>query len=211
MSGYYTSDEFDNHFVTREEFHANKDKDGYIKYIWSFGNNGNDYLYGKDKEEIKHKIHDYIVFNKPCEEFKDITLESKTVHDRRLEFQKKAHARLQNLERLQSLIQLESLQGLESLQRLESLQMTCMDYRDYEYQEGDVVYCDIPYEDSLNKDKDYGGGFSWKDFYQWAKEQSYPVYYSSYTKGTLLWQKQVRTVMNSASGGTMRNEALFCI
>ena len=48
-------------FITREEFLKNKDKDGYIKYIWSFGNNGIDYLFGKDKEIFKKQGHELVV------------------------------------------------------------------------------------------------------------------------------------------------------
>ena len=39
--------------ITREDFEALKDSDAYVKYIWSFGNNGSGYLWGKDIEEIK--------------------------------------------------------------------------------------------------------------------------------------------------------------
>ena len=39
--------------ITREEFEQLKDTDAYVKYIWSFGNNGSGYLWGKDIEQIK--------------------------------------------------------------------------------------------------------------------------------------------------------------
>ena len=39
--------------ITREDFERLKDTDAYVKYIWSFGNNGTGYLWGKDIEEIK--------------------------------------------------------------------------------------------------------------------------------------------------------------
>ena len=32
--------------ITREDFDREKDLDGYVKYIWSFGNGGNAYLWG---------------------------------------------------------------------------------------------------------------------------------------------------------------------
>lgn len=34
-------------WITREEFQEKKDTDNYIKYCWSFGNNGKDYAFGK--------------------------------------------------------------------------------------------------------------------------------------------------------------------
>ena len=39
--------------ITREDFESLKDEDPYVKYIWSFGNNGTGYLWGKDIEDIK--------------------------------------------------------------------------------------------------------------------------------------------------------------
>lgn len=40
-------------WVSREMFNLFKDSDPYIRYIWSFGNNGCSYLYSKEKEPIK--------------------------------------------------------------------------------------------------------------------------------------------------------------
>lgn len=42
----------ENRWISREQFFAEKEQDPFIKYIWSFGNNGKDYLYGKDVENI---------------------------------------------------------------------------------------------------------------------------------------------------------------
>lgn len=44
-------------WVSREMFHMLKDIDPFIKYMWSFGNNGEDYLYSKTLEPIKRAIH----------------------------------------------------------------------------------------------------------------------------------------------------------
>ena len=44
INGYFSSSDFKNEFITRDMFYELKEKDGYVKYIWSFGNNGNDYL-----------------------------------------------------------------------------------------------------------------------------------------------------------------------
>ena len=39
--------------ITRQDFEELKDTDAYVKYIWSFGNNGTGYLWGKEIEEAK--------------------------------------------------------------------------------------------------------------------------------------------------------------
>lgn len=41
-------------WISREDFFALKDTDPYIKYCWSFGNQGTTYLYGRDIEELRH-------------------------------------------------------------------------------------------------------------------------------------------------------------
>ena len=44
-------------WISRGDFYRLKDVDGYVKYIWSFGNNGKDYLYGKEIEPWKKALH----------------------------------------------------------------------------------------------------------------------------------------------------------
>lgn len=49
-------------FITREMFFAEKDTNPFVKYEWSFGNNGKDYLYGKNIEQYKHCLHNAVVY-----------------------------------------------------------------------------------------------------------------------------------------------------
>jgi site-specific DNA-adenine methylase len=60
IDGKYTPE---NHseWISREEFFEKKDADAYIALIWSFGNNGKDYLYSKEIEPFKKAYH-YAVF-----------------------------------------------------------------------------------------------------------------------------------------------------
>ena len=44
-------------WISREEFKAKKDKDAYIALVWSFANNGKDYIYGSDIENFKRDYH----------------------------------------------------------------------------------------------------------------------------------------------------------
>ena len=59
-------------FVSHEEFDAKKDKDLFIRLIWSFGNNLHTYLYNRDIEEFKRIVH--------------YMLTGKTVTERRLHY-----------------------------------------------------------------------------------------------------------------------------
>ena len=158
----------ENRVITRDDFKELKDTDPYVKYIWSFGNAGNAYLWGKGIEDLKikacHALMDkslnerriaYIHFIKTLKESNDPTPN-----------------RLAPLERLQALTQLEALQRLE---------VRNISYEDFKYQEGDVVYCDVPYEQKeKNICDDYGLTFDSLAFYNWVKTRDYQVYFSSY-------------------------------
>ena len=153
IHGKYNPDKYKPKWISREEFHERKNTDGYIAFVWSFGNNGRDYLYGEDVEETRRKAWEFVVDGIPSDITEGIGLKTASIHDRRIEWQAKTKGRLQDLERMQSLVQLESLSRL--------------DYRDYEYQDGDVIYCDIPY-DEYGKYTYYGSGFDHQAFYEWA-------------------------------------------
>ena len=112
----------------------------------------------------------------------------------------------ENYRRIQSLENLQCLQQLESLQRLESLQKS---YQDYVFEEGDVVYCDIPYENTAK----YSGGFNHQKFYDWVDKQPYPIYISSYrlkdTKWKLVWAKCKVPLLNQQT--KTRKYAVECL
>ena len=50
-------------WISRKDFFALKDKEPYIKAVWSFGNNGYDYMYSKEVEHWKKALHYARVFN----------------------------------------------------------------------------------------------------------------------------------------------------
>ena len=172
-------------WISREDFHRLKDSDAYVALVWSFGNNGKDYLYGADIEEYKHAYH-LLVFDNNPEPMRKIGIELKMSHksdaysrylDYNAQIQKlfaktKSHEHeLENCERLQTLERLESLYRLQSLQSLQS------DYRDVAIHDGAVIYCDIPYS-STNCGK--YEGFNHADFYAWAEKQD-NIFISEYS------------------------------
>lgn len=50
-------------WVDRETFNRLKDKDAYIALVWSFGNNGKDYIYGAKIEQFKKDYHRAVYSN----------------------------------------------------------------------------------------------------------------------------------------------------
>lgn len=78
---------------------------------------------------------------------------------------------------IQSLNRLRKLKGCVDLAKVE---FANMDYTDYEFREGDVVYCDPPYRNTRcyghTKEK-----FDHNKFWEWARTRDYPVYVSEYS------------------------------
>lgn len=173
-------------------------------------------MFSKDLEKKKKSIHNWVVFNKKDDfmqtYFYDIDKYIKTdnIKARRILWKKYIEVikkkkddkrRLQQLERLERLANLQQLQQLEQLERLERLQFTCGSYKDYQYKEGDIVYCDPPYED---KAKYSDNGFNHKEFYDWVASRPYKVYFSSYNnisdnRFKMIWAENKRSLMAGAS------------
>lgn len=125
---------------------------------------------------------------------------------------------LQSLERLERLESLESLESLERLERLKSLksilqqdmliETSSISYADYEYREGDVVYCDPPYKNTHG----YGIEFNTDAFWEWTRTRYYPVYVSEYQAPSdfvSVWSKEKRVLLSRESLTAPRTEHLF--
>ena len=188
IKGEYSYERFKMPWVTREEFFEKKESDAFIKVIWSFGNNGKNYLLGKHIENEKRSLHQCVVFGDFDEFSKKFTgmtkwpdnvsfpnrrlfLMARARHVKRLDLQKLE--RLQQLERLE---QLERLQQLEQLQQLERLTFYSDDYRKIEIKNNSVIYCDIPYKGTA----EYDESFNHAEFFDWAHAQTSPVFISEY-------------------------------
>ena len=186
--------------ITREDFNELKDTDGYVKYIWSFGNNGLAYLWGKDIEEIK------------CQACRVIT--SDTVHDRRMAYVHFIHMLSDNKTLLDHKRKIARLQNFERLQALTQLEALNIDYREYEYKDGDVVYCDVPYEQiDKNSCDDYGVQFDSLEFYEWVKTRPYQVFFSSYEISDDSFEKikikSIASLIGANTNGQKRTEYLY--
>ena len=113
-------------------------------------------------------------------------------------------------ELLQSLQILQSLESLQRLQSLERLQVQQGSYLDYVYENGDVVYCDPPYEGTGNYDKK---DFNHAEFYDWVASRPYKVYFSSYEisdkRFYKVWSEKKRKLMCGACSDKV-TESLYC-
>ena len=50
-------------WISREDFHRLKDNDQFVRLCFSFGNNGQRYMYNKDREIYKRAAHHAIMFD----------------------------------------------------------------------------------------------------------------------------------------------------
>ena len=220
-------------WVSREKFFAEKESNILIKLLWSFGNNGCDYIYGKNIEEYKRSLHECI-FECDTEKLKpygyDIKVDkNKKIYDRYLDVRKQIKEktkersltslenleRLQNLERLSELeslgrlISLQSLGGLKSLQSLEGLKSYSGDYQAVKIPKGAVIYCDIPYTGSDRKTS-YGVHFDYERFYTWAREQE-NIFISEYymPNDFICIAEKKKTVLCANTNGKYAIEKIF--
>ena len=89
-----------------------------------------------------------------------------------------------------------------------------MSYTEYQHQDGDVVYCDVPYEQTgKGKCDDYGVNFDSKSFYEWVKAQPYQIYFSSYEISDKTFEKikikSVASLIGANTNSQKVNEYLY--
>lgn len=64
-------------WISREDYLALKDIDCYVRFIWSFGNNGREYLYSRKSEQFKKAIH-FVLCNNDDSLIKDFGIDIPT-------------------------------------------------------------------------------------------------------------------------------------
>lgn len=194
-------------WISREDFYSRKDSDAYIKYVWSFGNGGYSYMYGRKIEAWKKALHYARVlgdFSLLERDFGIVTDDASRQSIRLnaekwglIDKLKCSMESLESLQSLQSLHRLKRLQSLESLERLESLgglQLFSGDYQAVKIPENSVVYCDPPYGNcSATVDRrTYCKGFDLFRFFDWLRKVDFPVFVSEYAMPedfVAVWQK----------------------
>ena len=201
IKGEYNYEVFIPRFISREEFKEIKDRDSYVKYVWSFSNNGENYLCGKDKEEMVKSLHNYVVYK-----IKDEYIENNYKEIDKYVVSEDISSRRKELSRY-----FKELTGTRQPQeQLERLEITNKSYEEYEYEEGDVVYIDPPYENTIGYNKEE---FNHQKFYDWVASREYEVYFSSYEisdtkRFKKVWCKEKRSLMGGASD-TYNNEYIY--
>ncbi len=195
-------------WISREVFFRLKDTDPYVAFCFSFSNNMKAYAYSKEIESWKKALHYARVF-KDNSLLKEMGIDSDGSRlDIKHHFKEYTALYGKWAQDEKHFSSLESLERLESLESLLPIEITNGSYLDYEYQDGDVVYCDPPYENT-----DCGGysGFDSKTFYEWTLSRPYPVYFSSYSAPSdfhLVWEQDKRILGNRYN--ILGREKIYC-
>lgn len=194
-------------FIHRDEFEArNNDDDwfaGYVKCIWSFGNNSNKgYLYSPENEQLKEAAHNLIVDGVMSDELPvPKIVQRQIVNYKTLQGRRKAlgyYARAKRTEYRN--IELEHLRSLEN-----------MSYDEVDIEPGAIIYCDPPYIGTA----EYVANdttFDHQKFYDWCREKAKtnPVFVSEYhcpSDFKNIYEFERRQTLSK--GETKYNEKLF--
>lgn len=92
---------------------------------------------------------------------------------------------------LDNFIRWSRIDGTKKLALCMDIDFTSFDYRDYQHEEGDVVYCDPPYSGVWKYD---GREFNHEDFWNWVRTRDYTVYVSEYNAPddfVSIWNKAI--------------------
>ena len=203
-------------FIHRDEFEArNNDDDwfaGYVKCIWSFGNNNNKgYLYSLENERLKEAAHNLVVDGVMSDELPvPKIVQKQIVNYKTFQGRRKAlgyYARAKHAEYRS--IELERLRSLENLQHLRSLEN--LSYDEVDIEPGAIIYCDPPYigtAEYIANDTT----FDHQKFYDWCREKAKtnPVFVSEYhcpSDFKNIYEFERRQTLSK--GETKYNEKLF--
>jgi site-specific DNA-adenine methylase len=178
-----------------------------IMFCYSFGNNGKNYLYGKDTEQAKLLAQQVVCA--PTWQQRRLLLRSFVLF---LTKNKQRMGRPQSIESLENLKRLQELEGLERLERLERLEGDILfsnnnifkiDYAPY-----DCIYFDIPYKGCAS----YFSEFNHAEFWDMFMALPMPAFASEYEAPDfvpLIEEFDKRILFSSANKTAHKTEKVF--
>lgn len=206
-------------WISREDFFRLKDKEPYIKYCWSFGNNGRDYLYSKEIEPYKKAwhyaiyFHDYSLAEKLGLDFSSIK-EIEDIRERYLKTKRIIENTVEdfNLTHGSTLVRQQQLEALNRLQSLQSLQSSSVSYENVKIYRDSVIFCDIPYYQTNAYGSKNINTFDYEKFYSWCEKQSELLFISEYfmpPDSFICIDSIEKPVMMNSGAGLKKTEKLF--
>ena len=147
---------------TREEFFESDDP--VIKLIYSFGNDGETYLWSREIEPVKVCASRMISAN--------------SQYERRMWYRKFMNNLEEYIAKYGEVVDAGHTKQLQSLERLESLEIKQQDYQTVEIPSNSLVYCDPPYRGTTGYN---GSTFDFVAFDEWLADVDFMVVVSEYT------------------------------
>lgn len=205
----------ENRWISREDFFKLKDSDPYVSLCFSFGNNSDKgYCYSREIESSKKAVH-YAICFADFSLLKELGINIDETLKGRLNICKAVNdflnldcGQLQRLINLNRLQHLELLERLESLESLKDIQITNLDYREVKIETDSVIYCDIPYKNTV---KYIIGDFNHDEFYEWARKQN-NIFISEYEMPDdfkIVSERNIKSLLSATSNDKTVTEKLF--
>lgn len=175
-------------WLDKKDFDKRKREDLFVRFMWSFGYNGIDYLYGKNKAEWKKALHLAIA----CKDY-SLLQEKFSISLRYLDAleDQSIENRYKQAKRTQPFIadfRLENLTRAFRVKRIAETKSSCTfvsmqkDYRDVKIASNSIIYCDIPYANTrpYTQTVRKSDAFDKEAFCEWALKQDNLVFISEY-------------------------------
>ena len=195
-------------WVSRDDFNRLKQTDGFVKFCCSFGGNGVDYLYSKEREKYQRALYMAVV-DGDYSGLRELGIET-TLPDGDIETKRAAlkgcgfRGRVDVIERLNRINQLTELQPYRP-----NITRCCSDYSEVEIPPDSVVYCDIPYSNARGYNRQ---PFNREAFLNWAAGRE-NLYISEYDiddeRFELVWEKQRVSSYSATNNGLVVTERLY--
>lgn len=186
-------------WVSRKSFHALKNTDLLIRTVYSFSQNGEDYIYGESKEMFQRALHYAVIFSvyDYLEEFDEMLadrlryeFDGKSIKER-ITIIHKLGFRIKNFEALNRLNNLTIL-------KKEDIRYFNLPYFQVQIPSNSVIYCDPPYKDTSF---DYSVKFDHASFVLWAKKQN-NIFVSEYNMPNPFREIFHKTICNTFANKT---------
>lgn len=179
-------------FMDKNLFDKRKNHDPISAFCFSFSADLENYIYPTDMIYWANAMHNIRVFNNDflfktigittTGTFSDINNNFDEYISKYKDYMKTLGIHVRDTRSKHSYCEYVPLNRFNRIKSLELLKnkniiITQGSYLDYNYHEGDVVYCDPPYENTRNA---YGSIFDYEQFYDWVASRPYQVFFSSY-------------------------------
>lgn len=195
-------------WVSREDFRRLKNTDGFVKFCFSFGGNGVDYLYSKGREKYQRALYMAVV-DDDYSGLRELGIDT-ILPDGDIEIKRAAlkgcgiRGRVDVIERLNRINQLTELQPYRN-----NIIRFCADYSAVEIPTDSVVYCDIPYSNARGYNRQ---PFNREAFLNWAAGRE-NLYISEYNiddeRFECIWEKQRTSSYSATNNGLVVTEKLY--